>query len=222
MSVYVENVGSQKIKYPEHKDVEFYSLEEYLTLAKKSISKFANSFYGGLASKMLLDEDAISNIAYSIMMADWRYDENYEGQHSKQKTRYSYRNQCALWAIQSYITKNYKKSKKNRKIYSLDRCMDEDAGTNYYSYIDDKDSADPADIVMNNEEKNTIKKYVDKLLNNNSVSDKQREYIRMYYYQGMTFEQIGREYSLTREAVRQSIKKAISYIKEATTNESVY
>ena len=77
MLLQLQGVGKPKIDYKNHKDISFDSLNSYILLAKKSISKFANQFYHGLASKMLKDEDAIANVANSIMMADWRWDENY-------------------------------------------------------------------------------------------------------------------------------------------------
>lgn len=218
MSVYIENIGSQKIKYRDHSEVNFSSLDDYLLLAKKSISKFANNFYSGLSKKMLLDEDAISNIAYSIMMADWRYDENRESKNSTKKTRYSYRNQCALWAIQTYVTKNYKKKSK-KKVLSLDFCIDEESGTNYYAYID-ASCDEPAFCAIQQEETRNNKKYIEQIISTAGISEKQKKYLKMYYYEGMTFEQIGNAYSLTREAVRQSIKKAIATIQE-NINENV-
>jgi len=214
MSVYVENIGSQKISYKDHTKIDFYSLDEYLVLAKKSISKFANSFYGGLAKKMLLDEDAVSNVAYAIMLADWRYDENYEAkaERTSKKTRYSYRNQCALWAIQGHITK--KKKKNLGKTFSLDNYTDSEHNSDYYSYIKDENTQDPLDILLEKEENKKVKNYLNTLLNQEGITDKQREYINLYYFQDMTFEQIGQKYSQTREAVRQSIKKAIASIRE--------
>lgn len=217
MSVYVEGIGNQKIQYRNHEEVDFYGLNEYLTLAKKSISKFANRFYNGLARKMLKDEDAISNVAYCLMLADWRYDQNYvsKANNNKQKTRYSYRNQCALWAIQSYMTKNYKKNHSNNyKVYSLDHSIDEENNNTSYTYINDKRTPTPVDSLIESEEKSELRNFLDSLLNTDELSDKQKEYVKLYYYEGNTFEQIGKKYGLTREAIRQSIKKALVKIKE--------
>ena len=89
----------------------FDSLSSYISLAKKTISKFGPKFYNGLSTEMLNNEEAISDVATSIMYADWRFDENREGKSGQKKTLYSYRNQCAIWAIQTYVTQNTKKSK---------------------------------------------------------------------------------------------------------------
>ena len=55
-------------------DKKFDSLDSYIQLAKKTISKFAPKFYNGLAAEMLSNEDAISDIATAIMSADWKFE----------------------------------------------------------------------------------------------------------------------------------------------------
>jgi RNA polymerase sigma factor (sigma-70 family) len=218
MSVQIEGIGKQKINYRDHNEVDFYCLSEYLTLAKKSISKFANTFYNGLARKMLKDEDAISNVAYCLMLADWRYDEDYQNKHDRQKkTKYSYRNQCAIWAIQSYITKNYsKKNSSKNKVYSLDYKLDEENNNTSYDYIPDSKSTNPLVNILEKEEKIELRNFLDNLFEENSLSEKQKEYIKLYYYEDYTFQEIGKKFGLTREAIRQSIKKALLKIKETS------
>ena len=80
-------------------DKQFDSLDTYIQLAKKTISKFAPKFYNGLAAEMLSNEDAISDIATAIMSADWKFDSNRVGPTGLKKTQYSYRNQCVIWAM---------------------------------------------------------------------------------------------------------------------------
>lgn len=216
MSVYVESIGNQKISYRNPEDVDFSSLYEYITLAKKSISKFANRFYRGLAIQMLNDEDAISNIANAIMMADWRFDENYQSSISKtgqSKTRYSYRNQCAIWAIKSYLTKTYKTSA-NKKVYSLDCVAFDDVNSNGYDFIVDEKAENPSSVVEQNEIETNTKLKVDEILSLNFITEKQKEYLRLYYIENYTFDQIGKQFSLTREAIRLSVKKILQQIKE--------
>lgn len=216
MSVYIESVGNQKISYPNPENIEFADLHEYLTLAKKSISKFANKFYRGLAIQMLKDEDAISNIANAIMMADWRFDKDYVSNSSnrnERKTRYSYRNQCAIWAIKSYITKNYKNNS-HKKVYSLDYINFDDLNSNGYDFIVDKKLETPAMIAEQNETDARSKIEVDEILSLNFITDKQREYLRLYYIENYTFDQIGKKFALTREAIRLSVKKILQRIKE--------
>ena len=214
MSVQIEGIGEQKIEYRDHNEINFYCLSEYLTLAKKSISKFANRFYRGLSIKMLKDEDAISNIANAIMMADWRFDENYVGKNKEKKTRYSYRNQCALWAIQGYVTKNYRNKNKKQKTYSLDHTIYDNEEFSSYCFVVNNKSKSPEEIMLHEEQNQQIKNKIDEILCLDFITDNQKEYIRLYYIEGNTFEQIGKKFRLTREAIRQSIKKAITKIQE--------
>lgn len=213
MLLQLQGIGNQKIKYKDHTKIEFDSLEQYLTLAKKIISKFANGFYQGLASKMLNDEDAISSIANSIMMADWRWDQDYKNKQGTKKNKYSYRNQCALWAIQTYITKN----KKTNDVYSLDYYIDNE--TTLSSYTPDHKSQSPDNIVEEKENKEILSSLVNELLSLEFLTDRQKDYLRLYYMEGYTFEKIGKKYGITREAVRQGLNKTVELIKGYVKNE---
>jgi len=216
MLLQINGIGNQKIEYKDHSQLEFDSLNTYITLAKKSISKFSNQFYNGLSSKMLKDEDAISSIANAIMMADWRWDDNYQNDKGTKKTKYSYRNQCALWAIQTYVSKNYKKNKKFKTtIYSLDYIAEKDDESTVHNFTEDTKSLPPEEILINKENKEELSSLINKLLQLGCLSDKQRDYIQLYYFESYTFEKIGKKYGITREAVRQGLNKAISLIKES-------
>ena len=216
MLLQINGIGNQKIEYKDHSQLEFDSLNTYMILAKKSISKFSNQFYNGLSSKMLKDEDAISSIANAIMMADWRWDENYQNDKGTKKTKYSYRNQCALWAIQTYVSKNYKKNKKFKtNVYSLDYMVEKDDESTVHSFTEDTKSISPENILINKENKEELSSLINKLLQLDCLSDRQRDYIQLYYFESYTFEKIGKKYGITREAVRQGLNKAISLIKES-------
>lgn len=212
MFLQLSGVGDQKIEYKNHENIEFDSLQTYLLLAKKAISKFSNSMYNGLASKMLKDEEAIASIANAIMMADWRWDENYQSENNTKKTKYSYRNQCAIWAIKTYITKNYLHNKKTKKkVYSLD--YEKDTDNSYYDLIENFKCCSPEDIIIANEEKDNLTNAVKDLLDCPFLTERQRDYIKLYYFENQTFEQIGKKYSITREAVRQGLNKTLETIR---------
>jgi RNA polymerase sigma factor (sigma-70 family) len=214
MLLQMNGIGNQKIEYKNHSEIEFDSLKEYITMAKKTISKFANKIYTGLASKMLKDEDAISNVANAIMMADWRWDENYQNDKGTKKTKYSYRNQCALWAIQTYATKNSKRPKNVNKVYSLNHDLDNDETSDMYHFTEDKTITSPEDILMENEDKTVLANLIDNLLSLECLSDRQKDYIKLYYFEDHTFDKIGKKYGITREAVRQGLNKALNIIRE--------
>lgn len=216
MLLQLNGIGNQKIEYKDHSTLDFDSLDTYMLLAKKSISKFSNQFYNGLSSKMLKDEDAISSVANAIMMADWRWDENYQNDKGTKKTKYSYRNQCALWAIQTYVSKNYKKDKKfKNKVYSLDHIVENHDDSAVHSFTEDSKSLSPEEILINKENKEELSNLIESLLKLECLSIRQRDYIKLYYFESYTFEKIGQKYGITREAVRQGLNKAISLIKES-------
>lgn len=184
-------------------DIKFDNLGTYIQLAKKTINKFG----GSLAKEMLRNEDAISDVANAIMVGDWKWDANRVGKTGQKKTRYSYRNQCAIWAIQTYATKKYKAPKKS----SLDYAKDEDSG-NLKDNIPSKE-ADPCDILITREEDLAFTNDISSIINSELISDKQREYIKLYYFEGYTLEKIGQMFNITREAVRQNINKALANIR---------
>lgn len=210
----IVSVGNQKLSYQDHKNVEFESLSFYLDLAQKAISKFGKNFSSTLTKEMLKSEDAIANVANCIMMADWRWDKDRKGETGLQKTRYSYRNQCAIWAIKSYISR-----KKNKKCKSgIDTIGIFNDNNEEYSLLDIlcQDNSDPLDNLIFDESQNDLKLYFSKILSYDSkiLTQRQCEYIKLYFFEGNTFAEIGKKFNITREAVRQGIKKAISKIRE--------
>lgn len=215
MFLQLSGIGDQKISYKDHSSIEFETLDIYLLLAKKAISKFGNSMCSGLSSRMLKDEEAIANIASAIMMADWRWDENYKNKNNTKKTKYSYRNQCAIWAMQTYLTKNYKHKKKTKKkVYSLDfNFANDESVSSVYDIICNNSCESPENILIAKEEKENLINAINSLLDSNFLSDRQKDYINLYFFEGQTFEQIGRKYDITREAVRQGLNKALQLIR---------
>lgn len=186
---------------------QFDSLSTYISLAKKTISKFAPGFYNGLSTEMLQNDDAVSDVATALMYADWRFDDNRIGKHGQKKTRYSYRNQCAIWAIKTYITNKYKQ----KKYYSLDHDNDNDQTMN--SMIQDHKQQCPLDIIIDDEYHSNLSIDIDILLNSSALSDKQKQQIRMYYFEDKTLSEIGKVFGVSREAVRQNIKRGLDTIK---------
>lgn len=184
-------------------NVQFDELKIYLNLAKRTINKFG----GSLSKEMLKSEDAISDVASAIMQGDWKWDANRTGKTGQKKTRYSYRNQCAIWAIQTYATKKYKAPKKS----SLDFAKDDDS-SNMKERIPSKEK-DPCTILIQKESEDIFHQDIIDILSSDLVTDNQREYIKLYYFEGYTLEKVGQQFNITREAVRQNIHKALRNIK---------
>jgi RNA polymerase sigma factor (sigma-70 family) len=141
-----------------------------------------------------------------MMCADWKYDENKKGKLSnKSKTRYSYRNQCAIWAIQTYIKNSLRK---NKTIYlnNLINSEDEIALTDI---LEDKKQQQAEDIYIHQEEEESNTKLVQNILSSSLLTAMQKEKMRMHYIEGQSLAEIGRRYGVTREAIRQTIQGCI-------------
>jgi len=186
------------------KNVKFDTLGTYINLAKKTINKFG----GSLAKEMLKSEDAVSDVANAIMVGDWKWDANRTGKTGQKKTRYSYRNQCAIWAIKTYATKKYKAPKKR----SIDFAIDENSTQIKDTIVSPEMSV--TDQLINIESQKILENDIQYILNSKLISDKQRDYIKLYFFEGYTLEKIGNKFNITREAVRQNIKKALKSIKD--------
>jgi RNA polymerase sigma factor (sigma-70 family) len=193
-------------------NTEFDTLSIYVSLAKKTISKFAPRFYNGLAKEMLANEEAVSDVATAIMYADWRFDPERSGKTGLKKTLYSYRNQCAIWAIKTYVTHKYKN--KNKKSLSLDNNLSSiEEHVNAYDLLASSSEKDPLEKIIEKEEQQEVSKNITQLLDNANISEKQKQQIMMYYFDNLTLSKIGKHFGVSREAVRQSIKRAIETIK---------
>lgn len=190
---------------------QFDSLDSYISLAKKTISKFAPKFYNSLSKEMLMNEEAVSDVATAIMYADWRYDDTRVGKTGMKKTKYSYRNQCAIWAIKTYITNKYRS---NTKVQSINSIKDDEEIS---LDLADTKQQQPQDILMEREFHNILKQNLEELLDNELLSEKQKQQIKMYYYEDMTLSEIGKKFNISREAVRQNIKRGISIIQAYDT-----
>ena len=188
----------------------FENLSVYLGLAKKTISKFAPQFYPGLRMELLNNDDAVSDIAHAIMQADWKWDANRKGHEGKTKSKYSYRNQCAIWAIKTYISQKYKK--KNSSL-SLDAVITDDEGNTFAQSLHDNSSNDPYILVSEKEQSDNLKTIINRLISSDLLTDKQRQQIRMYYFEDKTLLEIGNTFGVTREAIRQNIQKGINRIR---------
>lgn len=191
---------------------EYKDLVEYIDMAKKTINSFSNRICPGICSQMSNSEDAIADIAYAMMCADWKYDSSRKGKISNQsKSRYSYRNQCAIWAIQTYI----KKYLKNKSIYINHILNVNDDELSFSDILEDEKQKEPVDNIIHNEKTELESQLVRDIFNSNILTDNQKEKLKLYYIDGLSLAKIGKKYGVTREAVRQNIKGSICKIQES-------
>ena len=105
-----------------------------------------------------------------------------------------------------------KKYKRQKKYLSLDQNIKDDASNDGYSYVSDR-SLSPLDILIENENESNIKNDIKQLMDSSLLSDKQKEQIKMYYFDQQTLSKIGKSFGISREAVRQNIKRGLESIR---------
>jgi RNA polymerase sigma factor (sigma-70 family) len=81
------------------------------------------------------------------------------------------------------------------------------------SFTEDSKALNPEEILIEKENKEQLSSLIDSLLSLDCLTSRQKDYIRLYYFESYTFEKIGQKYGITREAVRQGLNKAIEMIK---------
>lgn len=202
----IGGIGSQKLQYRDYHNNEFLPLCEYILMAKKIVSKLSSQYN----KKLLNNDDVISYVANAIMMADWRWDNDYKSKEGRKKDLYSYRNQCAIWAIKTLLSKKTKK----QKIYSLDETISGSDDRNNFDFLEDDSCVDPCKAMCDDESKNSLCEDIGALLKSNILTEKQKQYINLYYFEGLTLEKIGKKFDVTREAVRQNINKGIAKLRK--------
>lgn len=211
MSVDIMAIGDQIIEYPNVADQTFVSTQEYLDIAQRLVRKIAPYYRPGLSEQILRSEDAISNIATQIMMADWRWNGN--------GTLYGYRKECVKWAIQGFIERDVSRSK--RKTLSLNNTTSFGDGESkeYMNMIPGND-ADPADIVEQSEHDTMQHELIDQILGSGILTDTQQKCIRLHYLQGKSMSDIGRELGVSRQAVQDNVQRGISKLKAVANGAS--
>lgn len=192
-------------------NTEYGDLVEYIDMAKKTIRAFSNKICPGICNKMSNSEDAIADIAYAMMCADWKYDGERKGKISNQsKTRYSYRNQCAIWAIQTYI----KKHLKSQQLY-INNMLNIDDDSSFADLLEDHNQIEPIDKIIDQEKTELESQILKDIFDSEILTETQKEKVRLYYIEGLSLAKIGKKYGVTREAIRQNIKNSISKIQES-------
>ena len=174
-------------------------MNDYRNLAKRCISLFA----GGVSSKMIKDEDAISHVAEHIMWGHLRWKED-GGRAIK-----SYLNQCAIWAIKIWQTKMYQTEKMG--IMSLNHVLSNgsDDGVEQHEIIPDTSALEPSEIICED-----MKIKIKSIFSNKKLTLLQKKCLKERYIEGKKLQQIADSLGVTRQSVNQHIKKAINKLKD--------
>jgi RNA polymerase sigma factor (sigma-70 family) len=96
--------------------------------------------------------------------------------------------------------------------------FDNDNDQTMNTLIADIRQKQPVDILLENEQTEELSKSIETLLDNNILSSKQKQQIRMYYFEDATLSTIGKKFGVSREAIRQNIKRGLDLIKSYDKN----
>jgi len=188
--------------------MEYATLGEYTKIAQKIICKFAPKFYLTLASEILQNDDAFGEIVTAIINADWKYR---DGKGSSKRTL---RTCYARNAIRDYLNRKNKEHKTISLSYENPTFY---AGGELSGVLEDKRFKDPAIIA---EEKDN-NRHLNNMIDENNLTDKQKNYIRSYYLNDNTLQKVGEIYGVSAEAIRQQVGKGIKKIQK-NTEEQIY
>lgn len=211
MFIDLVGIGKQQLDYPDAKDCDFETNKEYLKIAKKLVSKFGPTFGPNITKEILASDDAISNIATHLMLADWRWSEKYKNEQNTVRAKYSYRTQCGIWAIKGYM--NRKTKSKETPVRSLNSTPG-DSDTQIIKLIEDKKAAVYATSYEDEEHKKFVNDKLNALLGSGILTEKEQDYITKHYLEQLTMPEIASKNKITREAVRQVINRGISKLQE--------
>ena len=183
------------------------SLDDYLEIAKRCIGYFTEK---SLARDMIRNEDALSYVAHHLMQSDARWDGvtgNIRG----------YRATCARWAIMRWIRES--KNKRNVRMTSLNRDLvgrnNSGSRMQLYENIADPKAREPFDELYDSEEteRQDAKEQIAHLLNNSSLTSREKECIQFKFYDGLTYKQIGVKLSVSGSRAEQNVKEALRKMK---------
>lgn len=185
---------------PDHTNITFSTMPEYIQIAKKIISTNAHRIRPGLSREMLSSDDAISTVAYAIMEADWKFD----GRGSQQ----GYRKSMANFAIRRYVYR--KKKDKKVTIVSIDApfTLDSDNNESLNSILYDN-CKQPHDIIDRQEMVERLHLY----LNNNAITTEQAMYISQHYLHNVPMAALAKTNNMTRQNVHNIIQNGLKVLR---------
>lgn len=204
----VVGIGDTIVELPENPG-NFENLDDYYLIAKKIVSSQANGIRAGLAEEILNNDDALANIAYAIMMADWKFD--------GRGNRHGYRKKMAIYAIRNYVGRSAKSNK--RRMYSLDRKLCDSESDSFAQTMPDNGPS-PAEIIQQQDEQDKLVSKIEALLESGAISDQQASYLRQHFLHGMSMAEIGSLRGVSRQSVHDLITRALRELKQIAQNDN--
>lgn len=179
-------------------------LDTYLKIAQKTIMAMAPKIRSGLAEEMLNSEDAIANIAHWIMIADCKFD----GRGNK----FGYRKACAQFAIKKY---NHRGLNDKHDIWSIDKIIHSDESEIRLGDLLEDDVVSPDAHINQNEQRAEMLKVINKLRELGEITDLAVMYIKQYYFEDMTLQEIANLRSVSKQSVQNLLSKTLKIIRDS-------
>ena len=180
-----------------------FGLQEYLDIAARCIAHFANR---DLKSQMLKSEDAISFVAEHLMYATCRWSPE------RGRTLRSYHNQCAIWAIQNWMSRLVK----TREVLSINKELNQDESVvQLYEILEDPRDSSFADT-KNDEDRSEIMSIIDK----SSLSSMEKRCLVGKFLEHMSVKEISEDINKTDKFVYNIIDRAIKKLRRSRGTQS--
>ncbi len=189
--LFIRDVRDKIKEYPQAPPENFLTMSDYLAKAKLFLLK-QNA---DLSRQLMQDEDAISFIAESMMIADWAWKPG-------GMSRRNYRLACARWALKVFLKTTKRELVKG--VLSLNFEIGDDGSTNDSLMVDENAPA-PDDAARAAERK----RKVEFLLHNSGLTSIQADYVRHHYLEGLTLSEIARKMGVSKQDVRNHVQSAI-------------
>jgi RNA polymerase sigma factor (sigma-70 family) len=203
MKLIIKDLDEQKLsnnKTFENKDpdTEMFSLDEYLSIAQKCIAHFANR---DLRTQMLKSEDAISFVAEHLMFATCRWSPQ------RGRTLRSYHNQCAIWAIQNWVSR----LAKTKDILSIHKDLnDDESSLQLYEILEDKRDLSFSDT-KHREKREEIRLIIDK----SKLSQVEKACLVKRFLDHMEVKEISKDISKGEKFVYSIIDRAVKKLRKS-------
>ena len=115
----------------------------------------------------------------------------------------------ATWAMKAIITKNL--NQRTRSAMSLDMVFaSNDSSSSILDFIEDISQECPSSRMQSQE----LRSAIDELLDLGIITNTQKEYLVLRYLQELDLNEIAKVKGVTRQAVSDGLKRAISFLQE--------
>lgn len=187
----------------------FLTMAEYQFEALRQIKYFCTKHCPWLRTEFLNSEDRVADIMYENMVADWEWNE------SRGFSKRSYRIQRAFWAI-GVLTKRRRKHKaplylstilnSDGRVTSLDQVISKshsgrksDSRESFNSIVSFRDN--PTRLLQREQELQILQEHL------KEMKEDEEDYVRLYYLEGHTLQQIADKYGTRRQNIHQRLSR---------------